>query len=98
MIINTVKVITESIAFEKHRFTVGEGGALMVEGDTVLIITDAKVKTESIHVVVNTQTLDEGVPDELSYTVVYNLNNIVITFNQGAENGQKYTISYAKTV
>lgn len=98
-----VRTDEDTMVFEKIKFEIGIAGALMGAGDTQVTIVDGRIKEKSVNVMIGMQPIDEvddttTVTDELVYSVEYFANQIIITFNSPAMTGQKFTISYAKTV
>lgn len=88
------------VAFGKLQFEIGNSNTNppINVGDTVLTIEETDVIENSVNVMVDSVPLEESDNTQLSYSVVYALNQIVITFNQGATDGQKYKITYAKNI
>lgn len=99
----TIEVTRAGVTFGKRKFTIGVSGSPMIEGQTVLIIrTEAGVAvpnilSDSVNILVDGVILQEGEAEQLSYTIAYGVTQTTITFNQGALDGQKYNITYAKT-
>ena len=95
---DTIIKTGEVLAFVKSKFTIGAPGSLMEEGETQLIIPANLVKENSLNIILDSATLHENENDVVSYSVDYNLNNVIITFNSPVQAEQKYTISYAKVI
>lgn len=76
----------------REQFTVGAIGALMAAGDTVLTLNYANVLVRSVSVEKDTVPIPIGLNNQQSYTVVYNPNDIVITFNEPVQDGQLFVI------
>lgn len=107
-VIRTEKT-TNEIVFRKLKFSTNDAVATDVDGpvdyvtplqetETILSVLEAGIKPNSANVQVDGVNLPEGEVDQLSYTIVYGVNGITITFNQGAEPEQKYVITYAKEI
>lgn len=87
--------------WEQIDFQVGVSG--MNPGDITYTIPVAKIKINSVKPFVDGSRLYPNVDDQFSYSIVYNANNVVITFlnnpgtgNQGVVSGQKIILDYAK--
>lgn len=76
------------------QFTVGSVGSLMTAGQTVLTLSYSSVLSSSVVVELDGINLPQSVSGQISYAVQYNDTNIVITFNQGVNNGQLYIIRF----
>lgn len=77
----------------REQFTVGSIGALMSSGQTVLTLNYANVLLRSISVIKDNEPLPIALNNQQSYTVVYNPNNVVITFNEPAQLNQVFVIA-----
>ena len=103
--IQTNNLATSATFYEEEDFTVQAGGT-MVPGQITYTISVAKIKINSVNIFVDGSRLFPNVTDQFSYSIVYNANNVVITFlntvlsptNQGVQNQQKITINYAKVL
>ena len=76
----------------REQFTVGDVGALMVQGQTVLTLNYADVLVRSVSVEKDTVPLPVGLNNQQSFSVAYNPTNIVITFNEAVQDGQLFVI------
>lgn len=85
-----------AITFVPLKFTIGEVGSPMVAGETALIITVSDAIVDSEFVVLDNTYIEPGETDTISYTSSFSTSEIIITFNQSVQNGQKYYIKYAK--
>ena len=83
-----------SLTAQQLQFEVGETGALLIAGQTVLVLPYANVVGGSLSISLAGNILPEGRNDQLSYTIDYTTINVTITFNQGAMNSQLYIISF----
>lgn len=89
--------ILTSIKFGFSQSIIGQPGSLLPVGGTVLTISQANVIQDSVFVTLDGNELDRADNTQVSYTIAYNSNNIVITLNQGASNNQTYICHYAYT-
>jgi hypothetical protein len=110
--INNVEKITNEIVYRKLKFAVGDavvtdddgpvsnGVALPLQlTDSVFTVTDAGVLKGSVNVLLNNITLHQDqTTDQVSYQIVYGANGFSITFSEGANIDQKYTVTYAKAI
>lgn len=87
--------ILGSLKFGYLQFTIGDIGSPMLVGSTVLTINQSSVIQSSAIVVLDDGVLPQSDNTQISYTIIYNANDIVITFNQGVSNLQTYQIYYA---
>lgn len=97
-VINPSTGTTVAIANPAIQFTVGDGGAPMNPGDTVLTLTYSNVVNPSIEVFLDGVELPYGLSDRISYTATYNDDNIVITFNQGVVAPQVYRVRFLQLI
>lgn len=97
-VINPSTGTTITIANPAIQFTVGDGGAPMNTGDTVLTLTYSNVVNPSIEVFLDGVELPYGLGDRISYTATYNPTNIVITFNQGVVSSQVYRVRFLQLI
>jgi hypothetical protein len=74
------------------QFRVGDPGALMVDGKTVLVITTPGVVPNSVSIDLDGSELPINESLQVSFTIVYTATNITITFNQAVQNNQLYMI------
>lgn len=81
----------------KLQFVVSNS-APMVADQTVLSITDDNIITDTVTVSADGVVVPENLTNIFSYTVQYNLNNIILTFNQGVAVGQVFIINYEKAI
>lgn len=93
---NTGNLVT--IATPSYQFKVGEGGALMTAGETLLTLTLSGVVNPSVEITLDGTEMPYGRSDILSYTVTYNPTNVQILFNQGVTDGQLYFIHMVQLV
>ena len=84
-----------NVVFHKLQFEIGAGGSPLNEGDTTLTITVDNPMANSEFVMLDNNVLIPNLSTQISYTVSYSTTQIVITFNQGVVNAQKYLINYA---
>lgn len=97
-IVNPSTGTTVTIANPAIQFTVGDGGAPMNPGDTVLTLTYSNVVNPSIEVFLDGVELPYGLGDRISYTATYNEDDIVITFNQGVVAPQVYRVRFLQLI
>lgn len=74
------------------QFTVGDVGAAMTAGETVLTLTYDDILLNSISVEKDTVPLPIGLNNQQSFTVVYNPSNAVITFNEAVADDQVFVV------
>jgi len=74
------------------QFTVGEVGAAMTAGETELTITYDDILLNSISVMKDTVPLPIGLNNQQSFTVEYNPNNAIITFNEAVQDAQMFVV------
>ena len=89
-------LISSSLVFGNIQAQVGQIGSIVSAGQTVITLNVANVIPDSLNVVLNGVVLDRNDSNQISYTVVYNANNVVITLNQAAQNNQTYVFTYAQ--
>ncbi len=104
----SVVYIYRDIAYGKLQFKVGDSGAPMVAGQTELTINDPKIFDGSVNVVLDGSTLYQDMTGSIYYNVVYSASGVKITIfnldidnpsiNYGVLDGQKYRITWSKTV
>ncbi len=95
-IATTTNSIATNTNFIYLQFEVGVGeDPIMNEGDTQLIITVSNPIQDGEIVVLDGTILMPNLFDQISYTITYSPTQIIIDFNQGVFNGQKYYIKYA---
>lgn len=93
LIINPSTGVSATINELRFEFVVGEPGALMSAGDTVLTLSYSNIQSSSILVFLDgTGELPTNRSDRFSYGVVYGVSSTVITFNQAVTNGQLFII------
>ncbi len=86
-----------STSFAYVQFEVGQPGSPIIEGDTELVITASNPIQDSELVNLDGDWMQPNLTDIISYTPVYTINDITLTFTQGVLNGQRYYIKYATT-
>lgn len=91
-IINPGTGAASTVSSYLSQFVIGEVGSPMVDGETVLTITADYFVSNSVDVALDGTDLPINRNDRLSYTIVYNTNDIVITFNFPVTNGQLYEV------
>lgn len=74
----------------------------MNAGDTVLTLNFSSllitsIINDSINISLDGSVLPRNDNTQISYTVVYNPTNVIITFNQSVSLTQQYILSYAYT-
>lgn len=74
------------------QFRVGDPGANMTAGETVLVITASGVVANSVSVDLDGVELPINESLQVSFTIIYTTTNITITFNAPVSNGQLYMI------
>ena len=93
---NTLRqCIFNNLVFGFLQFTVGDVGSPMLQGETVLVISNISPIQDSVSVVLGGVVLDRNDPNQISYQVAYTFDTITITWNQGVQDGQTYLIFYA---
>lgn len=101
-IINPSTGTTVTITNPNIQFTVGDPGALMDAGETVLVLDGYEnVINPSVMVFLDGVALAYGTEsDKVRYTVNYDRPNdrITITFNQAVSNGQEYIIRFLQLI
>jgi len=79
------------------QFTVGQGGALIAQGSTVIVINAPNFIADTLQIFLGGVQLPRNDSTQVSYTYTYSGGNITITFNQAAINTQQYIIIYANS-
>jgi hypothetical protein len=74
------------------QFTVGDVGAAMLAGETVLTITYDDILLNSISITKDSVPLPIGLNNQQSFTVVYSASNAVITFNEAVSDDQLFVV------
>lgn len=97
-VVNPSTGTTVAITNPAIQFTVGNGGAPMNPGDTVLTLTYSNVVNPSIEVFLDGVDLPYGLSDRQSYTATYNDSNIVITFKQGVAVPEVYRVRFLQLI
>lgn len=92
----------QAIKFFFNDFVIGQGGSPMNAGDTVLTLNFSSllitsIINDSINISLDGSVLPRNDNTQISYTVVYNPTNVIITFNQSVSLTQQYILSYAYT-
>lgn len=78
------------------QFTIGQPGApVFTGGGTILTINQTGIISDSVWITLGGVELDRNDNTQISYQVIYNANDIVITLNQSVQNSQLYIIHYA---
>lgn len=75
-----------------EQFRIGDPGALMIAGQTVLVISTSGIVVNTVSVDLDGIELPINDSTQVSYTVVYITTDITLTFNQGCLTGQLYII------
>lgn len=94
-----------AIQFAHLEFTIGQPGSIMNNGDTVLTITYgtgiginiSSILQDSVFITSGGPELPRNDNTQISYTVQYNLTNVIITFNQAVATNQQYSLHFANT-
>jgi hypothetical protein len=100
-IINPSTGTTVTITNPALQFRIGEPGALMTVGETVLTLTGYEnVINPSVEIFLDGVELPYGVSESISYTVSYNNDDaeIVITFSQPVQTFQLYRIRFIQLI
>lgn len=85
-----------NISFGLLNFVVGEGSpVIMVNGQTVLTINQSSVFLNNVSIFVDGPIVYPNISTQFSYSIVYNADDVVITFNQGVSDGQNIIVNYA---
>lgn len=80
-------------------FIVGDPGALMNNGETVLILNYSSVIRGTVVVYLDGTKLYNGVSSEqMAYTIVYNTNDVTITFNQQVNDTNRISITGLRNI
>jgi|SRR5882762_293523 len=87
--------ILGSLKFGLLQFKIGQSGSPLAAGETVLTINQTNIVQFSAFVVLDGAVLPQSDNTQISYTIAYNTNDIVIAFNQGVSNNQTYGVYYA---
>lgn len=87
--------ILSGLSFIPLPFEIGQPGSPMNDGDTALVISVNNPFPNSQIVLLDNTPLTPNLSSQISYTVSYSLTEIIITFNQGVQDSQKYFITYA---
>jgi|ERR1700743_3710638 len=82
--------------FVFNQFLVGTSGPL-APGQTTIILSVNNVIPESLHIVLGGIELPQNDNTQISYQVAYSPSQTTIVFNQIAQVGQQYILSYAFT-
>lgn len=80
------------------QFRVGDVGALMTAGQTVLILNYDNPISGTISVVLDGVELPQNDITQISYIVVMTTTSIAITFNNPVSNLQQYQIRFLRTI
>lgn len=84
-----------TLSFVQIQFIVGT--STMTNGQTVLTINDTNILSGSMEIFLSTDFLEPNLSGQFSYTVVLTTTTATITFNQGVNTGDRFTIRYVKT-
>lgn len=105
---STVVYLYRDIAYGRREFKVGEPGSPMVAGQTTLIINDPKIFNNSVNVFLDGTIVYENMPGAIYCVLAYSSTGVSVTIydldidnptiNHGVSDGQKYKITYTKTV
>lgn len=74
------------------QFVIGDVGAAMIAGETVLTLTYDDILLNTISIDKDSVPLPIGLNNQQSFTVVYNPNNAVITFNEPVATNQLFVV------
>lgn len=104
---NTVVYLYKNIEYKKIQFKVGQSGAAMVAGQTVLNISDPNIFSNSLNVTLDGTTLFEDLGGAIYYNASYSSTGAVVTIynldpdnssiNYGVLTDMKLRITYQKT-
>lgn len=91
-----------AVKFFFEQFTVGQGGSPIAPGGTIITLTFSSlgingILQDSVFITFFGNELLRNDNTQVSYSVVYNSANVIITFNQAVNSGDKYIIHYAYT-
>lgn len=97
---NIISCIIAGIKFMFKDFIVGQSGDLLGIGGTTITLTFSSlgitsILQDSVFITLVGSELPRGDNTQISYSVIYNPTNVVITFNQGGQSGQQYILHYA---
>lgn len=91
IIVNPSTGIRSTILAINYEFTVGNTGAPILNGETVLNIPYSSIQIGSINIFLGGVLVPPNQTDQFSYTI--SANNKIATFNQGVMNGQLFQIT-----
>ena len=99
-IINPSTGAPSTISVGRYQFIIGVAGSPLTAGQTVYTIVDTNIIVGSLTVSIDGFMIPIGTfSDRIAMSSVsYSSNTLVITFNQGVQNGQLYIVSYNKYV
>lgn len=80
------------------QFKVGDPGALMIAGQTVLVLSYDDPIGGTVSVDLDGIELPQNDSLQVSYTVVYATNSVTITLNQAVIDGQTYQIRFLRFI
>lgn len=80
------------------QFKVGDPGANMIAGETVLTLTYDYPIAGTVSVDLDGVELPQNDNTQISYTVSYNLTSVVITFNQAVQANQLYQVRFLRFI
>lgn len=91
-IVNPSTGTASTVTAYELQFTVGDVGAPMNAGDTVLVLNYTDFITNSVKAFLDGTRTPQNLMTQISCNIVYNPTNVTITWNQGVQNGQTYII------
>lgn len=92
----TTGQLLNGLEFPELEFVVGSLGAPMQDGDTVLVINDARIIAGTVDITVDGVEIGVALLDRFSYTYTSTSTQIVITFNQPVLDGQNIIVKYVR--
>lgn len=84
---------------DELEFEVGDGNPDgMIVDQTQLTVFSTNTAPKSLQIFLDSSFLYKNRVDRISYTVVINPFNFIVTFNQGAQSGQMYNLNWGKKI
>jgi hypothetical protein len=89
--------VFQSLNWIYTQFKIGVGSSPLTQGQSFLAINAPNYLSDSLSIFLNGNLLPRNDGTQISYTYSYISSQLLITFNQGAINGQQYTVIYANS-